>query len=341
MRLNRQSMQRKNSIELLRCLLMMLIVFGHSCYYGALPWTKCYWLMAIILSIRWHVDAFVAISGWFGIKFRWSKVAKLIGVFAFYSCLSWCVKGRIGEVSGGWFGGTYLMLMFMAPLLNAGVECLIKESPRVALLAWSAFAAGMILNWLPHHAFTGCVPNGGGSHTILTLVFVYVTARMVSLAKSPILEQRLLRFCMPLSLGICMFGGGYCLMRHFRGVPLSWDTVKWVTDYNSPAIWLIAIALVVFFVRKVQLPVWLDRVVSFLAPSMFGVYLLHETTVFGHNLFRIPQAWMQAHWNMPAFFVIVISAVFTFCVGVCVDLCRRWMVYSLNQFMNAKKWNLV
>lgn len=200
-------MQRNGGIEFLRCLLMFLIVFGHSCYYGALPWTKCYWLVALILSIRWHVDSFVAISGWFGIKFRWDKVTRLIGVMVFYSALSWLYSGCFGVVTGGWFGGSYLMLMFLAPLINAGVVGLMEKSSRLAWSAWLAFAAGMTLNWLPHHAFSGCAPTGGGSHTLLTMMFVYVTARMVSLAKSPVLERQVLQYSIPFALSVVIIGG--------------------------------------------------------------------------------------------------------------------------------------
>lgn len=78
-------------------------------------------------------------------------------------------------------------------------------------------------------------------------------------------------------------------------------------------------------VCKVQLPDRLDKTGAFLAPSMFGVYLLHETTAFGHELFRVPQRWMAAHLNLPAPVVIIISAVMTFFLCVAVDLVRRFM----------------
>lgn len=51
--------------------------------------------------------------------------------------------------------------MFMAPLINAGVEGLMEKSPAVAWSAWLSFAVGMTLNWMPHHAFSGCAPVGG------------------------------------------------------------------------------------------------------------------------------------------------------------------------------------
>lgn len=312
---------------------MFLIVFGHSCYYGVLPWTKCYWLVALILAIRWHVDSFVAISGWYGIKFRWDKALRLVGIMVFYSGLSWLYSGRVEDVNGGWFGGSYLMLMFMAPLINAGVEGLMEKSPGLAWSAWLAFATGMTLNWLPHHAFSGCAPIGGGSHTLLTMMFVYVTVRMVSLAKSPLLERRILRFGIPLSICVIILGGGYNLIGYLIGIRPTWNTIKWITDYDSPATWGIALVLVVFFVRKVHLPAWLDKTASFLAPSMFGVYLLHETTAFGHEIFRVPQSWMVTHWQLPSGVVILLSAMITFVACVVVDLMRRGLVGGVRHLL--------
>ena len=187
---------------------------------------------------------------------------------------------------------------------------------------YRAFAVGMTLNWMPHHAFSGCAPVGGTSHSLLAMLFVYVTARMVALAKSLALERRVLHFSIPLALCVVIIGG-YNLMGYVCGCSLSWNSVKWITDYNSPATWSIGVMLVVMFVRKVKLPVWIERVAAFFAPSMFGVYLLHDTTSFGHELFRQPQSWMVAHWQLPIGVAILLSAMATFAVCVLVDLMRR------------------
>lgn len=116
---------------------------------------------------------------------------------------------------------------------------------------------------------------------------------------------------------------------------MTWNTVKWITDYNSPATWSIGVMLVVVFVRKVNLPDWAGRAASFLAPSMFGVYLLHETTAFGHELFRVPQSWMLAHSYLPPAIIILLSAFATFGIGVALDLVRRLLV----RFVTARIQN--
>ena len=326
---------RNSSVELLRCILMAMICLGHCRRYGIFAFPDTLPIAAITLTCRWHVDSFVAISGWFGIRFRWSKVVRLIGVFVFYSLLSWVFNPagfsiRAFRVSGGWFGGTYLMLMFMAPIINAGIESVINKSPIMALCAWSAFAAGMFLNWLPYNGFSGCVPSGGGSHTILTMVFVYVTARLIALAKNISLERRILWCAIPVVAIMGLVGGGIWL---YPGI--TWDNVKWLTDYNSPITLIFAISIVILFVRKVNLPLWLNRGSAFLAPSMFGVYLLHDTTSFGHTMIQASQAWLQNKTFLGVSTVIVLSAMIVFALGIAVDLFRRAGVALFRNKLNA------
>lgn len=124
--------KRNPNIEVFRCLLMFLIVLHHCAYCGYFKKDDSQWLMLILYTgfTMWHVDGFIAISGWFGVRFSWKKFAALWGEMAFYTLLSffwtWGVGGSFSLksliVNGGWFGGTYLMFMFFAPLLNEAIE---------------------------------------------------------------------------------------------------------------------------------------------------------------------------------------------------------------------------
>jgi len=76
---------RSGGVELFRCILMFLIVLYHSWYYGLFGYEHgaypiySYWTLLFSAFILWHVDGFVAISGWFGIRFT----LKVLGVI-------WC-----------------------------------------------------------------------------------------------------------------------------------------------------------------------------------------------------------------------------------------------------------
>ncbi len=67
---------------------------------------------------------------------------------------------------------------------------------------------------------------------------------------------------------------------------------------------------------------------SFLAPSMFGVYLFHESAI-GRKVYQIPMAWITENWQwMPDAGNILLCVCFTFLVSLCVDLMRRVFLWS-------------
>lgn len=126
---------RNPNVEVLRVMAMFMIVLYHSFCHGIYGYKFAnltdWWTMFFSDLTFWHVDAFVAISGWFGIRFSIKKFVSLYGVILFYSvigCVSWWLLDRSTfgvesvRVTGGWFGGSYLMLMLMAPLLNGAVD---------------------------------------------------------------------------------------------------------------------------------------------------------------------------------------------------------------------------
>ena len=325
-----ESVKRNPSIELLRCLAMGLIVGYHCFAYGEFSGSHAAWTAMFTTLICWHVDTFLAISGWFGIKFSWMKVAKLGGLILFYNALDWAFGGR--SVGGGWFGNNYLLLMLLAPLLNWALE---KMSARQTWTVWSIFAAGMVAWWLPWHEKDPMWWVMGG-YSIVNFVFIYFTVRGL----------RRLRGGEGVALpwvGVGVFGGMFAL---FAGI----DLVSRLTghghlsgigavfsSYDAPHVWIFAICLVAFFVQRVRIPEWLGKVATFCAPSMFGIYLLHDTTSFGHEIFRIPERWLAAHTALHPAIIVILAAVWTFVFCLAVDLVRREVLRRLRGLRRKAK----
>ena len=145
---------------------MGLIVAYHCFIYGEFGGSHAAWTMLFTTLVCWHVDTYLAISGWFGIRFSWMKIVKLVGLILFYNALSWVCGGR--SFGGGWFGNNYLLLMALAPFLNRLVASM---SMRQVLMVWSAFAAVMLAYWLPWHEKE---PVGWlmGGYSIANFVFI-------------------------------------------------------------------------------------------------------------------------------------------------------------------------
>lgn len=115
-------MSRNANLDVFRCFAMFAIVLCHVYQHdktivSATPARDFLFLNLI----RWNVDAFLALSGWFGMKFSLKKFGKLWGFVAFYSAIS-IVVGRfiMGvatpiKIDGEWFGNAYLCLLLIVP----------------------------------------------------------------------------------------------------------------------------------------------------------------------------------------------------------------------------------
>ena len=92
--------------------------------------------------------------------------------------------------------------------------------------------------------------------------------------------------------------------------------------YDAPIMWMTAVAAFLFF-KRLQPPAWLTRAVCFLGPSMFGVYLFHESPM-RVVLYQLPETWLSDNcpW-MPTAVILLGCAAFTFAVSLGVDLLRR------------------
>lgn len=281
--------KRNTNVDVFRCMLMFLIVLHHSYVRG--PWyaNGALWTLWFSTFIHWHVDGFIGISGWFGIDFKWRKFVRLWVLMAFYGCLLFFV-GRILKVQdisfslnfGGWFGGSYLALMFCAPFLNRAIDGMVTAGKRAVLSAWGMCAIMMTLTWCPGHLFTGVNANHVSQFSFTTMVFVYCTGRLVRVMFPRPLSLKVLLLGPLVFLGtILVIGGGKTLLQVYRGKPhgaAAWD---FLTVYNAPHVWVMAISMLLIFAWHVKCPLWLGRVCSFLAPSMFSVYLIHEVSPLG------------------------------------------------------------
>ncbi len=301
---------------------MVVIVLHHCCVHSSLT-TTLPALLFFALTIP-AVDGFVAISGWYGIRFSWHKFLKLWGIIAFYSVLCYALhpKGWF-IVSGGWFGGSYLALMLFTPLINAGIEALAHDKKRL-ISAWGLYALAITLKWIPTHLMTGVNAAGWGSHTLNTLLFVYVTVRVIRLLDwTWLMRQR---------LGWWLIG---CAALLLASVPLKyflWEMlgksnlnclgVLIGQGYDMPLVWITAILAFLFF-YKLHVPTRLAKVAAFLGPSMFGIYLFHESA-FGSQLYRIPMAYITEHWTgLPNAVNILLCVLITSTTSLGVDLLRR------------------
>ena len=160
--------RREQSIELLRIVLMTLIVFGHILGYGLGDTTIEMGGRTVSLFplYFYHVDAFVFISGYFGIHLKWKKFLLLIFkmiVYSFFAIglavlLKPDLRMSISEIvhnvypisaCDSWFMSEYLFLMLLSPIINAGIERLDKRQATILVgvlyLSWFRCTSVLLL----------------------------------------------------------------------------------------------------------------------------------------------------------------------------------------------------
>jgi len=333
---------RNPAIELYRVLLMFLIVFHHSFVHGCWsPYGEGRFLAPLVAYVLnafviWHVDGFLSITGWFGTRFSLARFSKLWGVIAIYSIASiiyGCLtNGKLSSsyLAGGWFGTTYLFFIFLTPFLNAALDFLARDR-RKFYIAWIVLDCGVFLNWAPCHLLSFVSGCGAGGYSVVTFIVMYANVRMLKL--SGIFDRISPKMIIGMTL---VFIGMITALANFRMLirilirGSGWNWVDFVegigcgSAYNAPHVMLMAIAMLLLFSKFVKVPQWLSRIVIRISPLMFGVYIIHDTTTFGRQIYRIPQEWMAANFGWHPLAIIFTTAIGCFAVCIVIECVRRW-----------------
>lgn len=298
-------MNRNMGLECYRCLLMLGIVMIHAsghCHYQQ-RWGTVFF--------DWCVAGFVFISGYFGIKFRPSKIISLVGIGLFCSFSSGALSGAgwksmlIGS-NGFWFLWAYIVLMMLAPLIDAALERR-RLSELIRILSPIGILVGV---WM----FLLCVPvvreylpkpRGLEGLTFISLVPSYIAARL----------YRMFELHRYISKCFVLIATPICLFMFVCGFWWYW----WV-----PALLVAVITFRSF--SDLKIPNFLGRVAVFLAPSMFSVYMLHFSGG-GVRIMTDLQIELVDECRLPLLWANVIVALVAYFGSVGVDMIRRCFVY--------------
>lgn len=261
------------------------------------------------------VVGFVFISGWFGVRFSWGKVAKLYGVGMYAAIVFGILMHVTGMAANGgaavvmaynklvhgfWFLHAYVLMMCLAPLVDAGIEKGGVTAVLPLLVAVWLWGFGLTLPWFETH-----LPKTAGldAYGGLTLTAIYAAARLCRKWRvEEWLKTRWLLLAVPVLCALTGVGFG---------------------DYNSP--FAFALAGVCFLiVSRLTLPTWLGKVVLALSPSLFAVYLLHTNEV-GFGCFKPLEACLVG-WGIPVAGAWMGAALVVFFCASALDLPRRALV---------------
>lgn len=275
------------------------------------------------------VDVFVMISGWFGINARKSGVFKLLYQYAFFVILlfvaaellrgngiPWLTIGDHLILSPDfWFFKAYLLLYFLAPVLNAFVR---TASPRLQLNVLIGFFAFQTLyDWCGHS-----LPYIDGGYSPVSFIGLYLLMRYIRLQQPKWTKWRkntylLLFLTSVLFVALSVFVFVYvCPSDRFNSI-FSYK----MSRYVSPLVIAESLCLILFF-SKLRLE---SKFVNWLGASCFAVYLMHTSPAICESLYQATVIRLYESLSLGAYYpILLVGLVAVFLVCVAIDQLRIW-----------------
>ena len=173
--------KRNSGLELMRLVMMFGIVAMHAAVQCAYPKDGSHWTL-----LDWCVCGFVFMSGYFSVKFNVRKCLNMIALSIWCVIVSNIAQGSIVYAIKGvreyWFLWAYLLLMMLAPIIDAAFagkdrrSIVILSAPVLfAVYVWGVMCAiPYVRDWIPS-------PRGLGGCTFLSLVGIYVAVKLYKL----------------------------------------------------------------------------------------------------------------------------------------------------------------
>lgn len=273
MNLQEMNIQRNSSFELLRIVLVFLVLFEHAAmwYIGYGYHNEAEHVVKTVIQVICMpaVNAFVLISGWFGIKGNYSKAILLLIkllictipvsiIFAISREIQlYSLEGICNYVLGGsnyWFIIDYVGLILFAPILNVVVEKAEKGILRVFLIATMALIVPM------DDILRSSVLGVEGGYSLLWFIYLYILARYMRIHGVVWLERHKWTIFV-----VCLLVQAVLLYMHWIG-----------NRYTNPLILMPAICMILIFKNYT----FHSKAINFVASGVLMAYMLHMHPCF-------------------------------------------------------------
>lgn len=333
--------ERNSNMDLLRIVSMFLIILLHSIdHSGVLEASETaslpiqVWVRFTYMLTQVCVNCFVLISGYFLVrsKFRLQKLIALWLETVFYSLIIRIVFIAIGYSSFSvssilgcfvpvftgryWFITIYFGLYLVFPFLNIAINAMSRKQ-HLMLNIVLFFLFSVVVSVYP--SFKGM--NSGAGWGLAWFIVLYFIAAYVRLYYEP--NGKKIRYLLFLLLiGIIV---SICYVTVNGKSNILTNAVSNCYRYDSVFAYLSSICLLLFFVNVRINNKVINRLIIFIAPSVFGVYLIHAHTDFSlwsWEFLDLPSK-MSSLMFIPIQLAIVI-AIYAFCTVI--DLVRRFTI---------------
>ncbi len=328
---------RLTNIESLRIVAMFFVLILHANNLSLGTYTTAEYHSAPIPTITrmlfeqtaiCAVNLFVLISGWFGIRTKGESTVSLIFQYIFFSALLLIIPGCLSINSPSellspikklcglnyfWFLSAYLMLLFLAPCLNAFIEKTDKRTLRLWIIVFYLFQT--IWGWILGDAANQMFKAG---YCGTSFIGLYLLARYVHLYHPLPFQQRAhVQYLAALSF-ILIPGIIEAFSAFFMGGVVSDIWRSRTLFYTAPHVVLCALFILTATARLRFTNLFVNRI----AASAFAVYLFHlHPCVFPY--FKQAAQWLYGHYSGAVFLLLTFGfLVAVFAAAVLIDQVR-------------------
>lgn len=350
---SKKTMYRNSSIELLRIISMVMIMFHHFAYHGNFEWNyneitiPHLWYNFILMGGKVGVNIFVLISGFFLIEnterlFQPKKLLKFWGQVVFYSITTYFLSivlqinnfdiKQIIKICfpitypGWWFASTYFMLYLIHPFLNKLLHDLNKNVYQYLILL-------LVLCWSIILTLTTQLFE---SNSLLWFITLYVIA---GYAKIYGFNERLKSkhyFFLFLIVLVCSYliSVSFLVLGTKRN-ELAVHAIDFFGMERFPILLMALFLFMTFAKLKIKYNKWINVIAS----ATFGVYLIHDSSYIRYyiwwNIFKINQ-YQESLFLIP-YSILVVFIIYVLCTGIEMVrkvLLERPYIIFVNKYVN-------
>lgn len=280
--------ERHCGIELLRIIAMIMVFSLHFFIKGQYSKSENIvinfesWI-AICMSVV-AVNCYVLISGYFmsDKSFKLSRLTSTYSQTWFYSVTTFMVMLALHKISFSfgslltsvtpfihnsyWFVTSYLLLILFSPLLNSAINNMSRQKFKMVLFV----LGGMYCVFNNAVKLINPIDTSGG-YSVIWFMILYLSAAYVRLYYKPSYKPAKYFFVYFATVALNL-----TFHTIFAGLGEVWGNGM-VRDYNNILVYVGALFLFMAFLNLNIKNIILKKVVLFISPLTFAVYLIHES----------------------------------------------------------------
>lgn len=341
--------KRNYGIDLLRIISMLFIINHHIIFHGGfLSKTKRFsfeFNIFIFLNIICcsGVNIFGMISGFVGFnKYKYSNLLYLLFVTFFYSIFLVLIfkiiypKSIIIDikqylipifVTDYWYVNSYFLMYFFIPIINKGINGMNNNYMRNFLL--NLFIIFSIIGQLKNYInifnkkdFLSI--KNGFTHSWLIILY-FIGSYFGKFYKYNKKNKKYFLFKFIFILFLFGFIRTKIILYKYHKYNHS---CKMNIDYTSPSAVIISICFIIIFSSCNINNFYLIKFISFFSRLTFGIYLIHNHTIFRRIIIKKKFIWITKYKSYKIILMEIISSLFLFLFCSIIDYIR-YLVFNI------------